>query len=342
MLRRHSKGRLQRYAQDAVSWSLRSHLLPLLPVTRLVPVSDSSGPTIEDHVRQHVPGAARVGVLLGPPRANSKPVLRVFDASGRTLAFGKVAHDDLSSRLVAHEAQVLEELAACSFEHLVAPQVVHAGTWNGRAVLYQTPLTASPGRVPAWALPLAAMQELAESAGDGCRERVADSAYAVGLQARVQGLTTSTWLADGLDGVLARCGDLELGFGRWHGDWAPWNMGSSSGRQRVWDWERSATGVPLGLDVVHFLTQRAVAHGTAGIPPWQWLLREAQEPLARWCPSPREAKATVLLYVVELLHRYVQDIGRPPTAALRQRVSMLRAFLPADTARRRKDRHVGA
>ena len=52
-----------------------------------------------------------VGVHLGPPRANRKPVLAVADRHGTLLAFAKCGVDPLTDRLVAHEAAALRHLA---------------------------------------------------------------------------------------------------------------------------------------------------------------------------------------------------------------------------------------
>jgi hypothetical protein len=58
--------------------------------------------------------------------------------------------------------------------------------------------------------------------------------------------------------VLARHGDVALEFGRWHGDWVPWNLAYSGARLVAWDWEHSATGMPVGSDVVHQAFQVAL------------------------------------------------------------------------------------
>jgi hypothetical protein len=44
-------------------------------------------------------------------------------------------------------------------------------------------------------------------------------------------------------------------FGAWHGDFTPWNMARLSEGNYLWDWERAAPSVPLGLDLCHFLFQ---------------------------------------------------------------------------------------
>ena len=66
-----------------------------------------------------------------------------------------------------------------------------------------------------------------------------------------------------LDRLAGAAGAVHLQLGRWHGDWAPWNMARAGGRVQVWDWERSVTGVPVGLDMIHFQVQREVQVGSS-------------------------------------------------------------------------------
>ena len=64
-----------------------------------------------------------------------------------------------------------------------------------------------------------------------------------------------------LDATLARLearAGTRLAFGTWHGDWGPWNLRATAGPLLVWDWERSADGVPLGFDLLHFGYQTAL------------------------------------------------------------------------------------
>jgi hypothetical protein len=57
---------------------------------------------------------------------------------------------------------------------------------------------------------------------------------------------------DRAERIESELGDVELTFGRWHGDWVPWNLGRSRGSLFAWDWAYSQTGVPFGFDVLHF------------------------------------------------------------------------------------------
>jgi hypothetical protein len=320
MLARYSTNRRQRLAQRVLARSVSTGLLPLLPVWRLIPDdSRSDAVDIEDHVRAHVPEAVSVGVLLGPPRANAKPVLRVFDRAGRTIAFGKVGHTPLSAALVRRETEVLLDLQREPLTELVSPTVLHSGEWHGLEVLLMTALAPPHRGAPSWELPLAAMYELAQRR---CSEPtpVGGSVYLADLAARVADLPAHRGLTRMFDRVSQDTAATELAFGRWHGDWAPWNTGSATRPLPVWDWERSRDGVPVGFDVVHFvlqqqLVQRADASTTAAA-----LLRLAGDALGRWYATTAQREATVLLYLTEIVQRYAADAGQAPTAALRHRL----------------------
>lgn len=327
MLRRHNTNRLQRFGQDVVALALWSRLLPLLPVARLVPAAGTPGPTIEEHVHQHVPAAAYVGVLLGPPRANAKPVLRVFGADGSTIAFGKVGHDALSGRLVRAESAVLEQLSGRTFTHLEVPRVIHTGTWHGLEVLLITPMQASVRRETSWKLPLPAMKELSSSDGLTAGP-VAKSDYLAGLMDRVHASGPVGGVPAVLDAVRPLVENVVLDYGRWHGDWAPWNTGSTAGgRLQVWDWERSEARVPVGFDAVHFLLQREFGESLAPTHDAASLLPEMTWALAALGVHRDQVEATIALYLVEILQRYVADSDGTPTSALQHRLTTIRSLI---------------
>jgi len=52
--------------------------------------------------------------------------------------------------------------------------------------------------------------------------------------------------------IESEFGALSLTFGRWHGDWVPWNLGRTRESLFAWDWAYSAPAVPLGFDALHF------------------------------------------------------------------------------------------
>jgi hypothetical protein len=341
MLERHSRSRRQRMVQGVLGRGVSSGVLSLLPVWRLVPHADGSDSTIDGYVRRQLPEAAAVGALLGPPRANAKPVLRIFDDNGRTIAFGKIGHTALAGALVRHEHRVLQELAASEFRHLEPPRVLHCGTWRGLDVLLIAALAGS-GRVqPSWRLPLAAMYELAEHA-DVTIGAVGDSSYLRTLRDHAAALPPASSWHDHVEVVARRTALTQLSFGRWHGDWAPWNMGSGSAPVPLWDWERSQVDVPMGFDVVHFILQ-AQFKDQVGAPAAVTAVREGSAAaLGRWYRDRAQVDATVLLYLCEILSRYAADAGADPAPALRARIRTIEAMLCLITDNTAEESHADA
>lgn len=334
MLARHSRSRLQRFGQAVLSRAVRSGVLPLLPVWRIVAHDDGPGlSSIQSYVRAHLPTAAAVGVLLGPPRANAKPVLRVFDAAGRTIAFGKIGHNDLAAALVRHEHRVLQELRGAGFTHLEAPNVLHCGTWRGLEVLLIEALASSDRSGPSWKTPLSAMCELAEHA-DVTNGAIGVSSYLRGLRDRAAVLPKSSPVHDRVEAVASRVAQTHLSFGRWHGDWAPWNMGNGSDPVPLWDWERSQVDVPLGFDVVHFILQEQFKDQVGATAALAAVREGSEAALARWYRDREQTDATVLLYLCEILTRYVADGGPDPAPSLSSRIDTIMTMLSllVDTA----------
>lgn len=339
MVRRHSTTRRQRLAQAALARSVSAGLLPLLPVRRIVSSRGDALASVEGYVRAHLPEADAVGVLLGPPRANAKPVLRVFDKSGRTIAYGKVGHNVLTAELVRHESAVLAELAHRALVHVEPPAVLHTGRWRDVEILLLGPLAPGRDTRPSWQAPLAAMYEVAEL-DDELPGQVGESAYLADLRARAADLPT---VAELLRRVVDQTADVELHYGRWHGDWAPWNMGGGSTRVPLWEWERSSRGVPRGFDIAHFVMQHQFRDGASPSLAAAALLESTGPALQRWYPRPDQVSATVLLYLCEILARYAADCGPATSPSLRHRIATIETVLLLVTdGRIPKETHVDA
>lgn len=342
MLERHSRSRGQRFRQAVVARAVTAGLLPLLPVWRVLPAKSGDGTaSIDGYVRMHLPRASAVGVLLGPPRANAKPVLRIFDDCGTTIAFGKVGHNELSAALVRHEHQVLHELSGADFAHLEIPQVLHFGTWHGLTVLLVSALQTAGRSEPSWQLPLAACVELAEQTEITTAD-VARSSYLQRLSRRTAALGQQSAVRDQVDAAVATIATTELSFGRWHGDWAPWNMGAGNDPVQLWDWERSQDDVPLGFDIVHFLAQQTFMARTPAPAALTTIRDGAADAMRRWDLGRHEVDATVLLYLCEILVRYTADAGASPSPALRNRIDAVTTMLTLLGERHPKEFHVDA
>lgn len=194
-------------------------------------------------------------VILGRPRPNRKPVIKVLSPSGEVLAFAKVGWNDLTRDLVRAERANVERVAAARPLTFRLPTILEAGSWAGLELLVTAPVPPPRGGDgPPLRMPGDATREIAML--DGLiRAPFGDSAYRADLVARLErggSDEDSMVLATAIDRIDHAWEKGEVSFGSWHGDWIPWNQVRIDGDLFVWDWERAGTGVPTGLDVAHF------------------------------------------------------------------------------------------
>jgi hypothetical protein len=263
--------------------------------------------TIEDHLARELGRPVLVSLHLGPARANRKPVLQLLDAGGGTIGFAKVATTALAGRLVAAEAETLGMLARAGLTHLTPPRVLSGGSWRGLEVLVQSPLPVRQPRRPSAARLAAATAEVA--AVGGTTTQPLAGPYLAGLRERVAALPAGP-TRDGLAGALdaLRPAGAELLIGSWHGDWTPWNTAVVADTVLAWDWERFAGGVPVGFDALHYdLQPRALGQVDAAGAAAADSVRRAPGLLAPLGVPAGSAPAVAVLYLVEILTRYVGD-----------------------------------
>jgi hypothetical protein len=293
----------------ALAFAARLGAGVLLPdQVRIGSGAESAVEAIDGYLSRCLRRKIYVSLYVGAPRANGKPVLQLVTADGETLAFAKVAVNDLTEQLVRRETVALEALSRQRFEHLVVPEVLHSGSWNGHEILVQAALSGDSDDV-AEALP-AAMLEVA-ALGATPPQRAGSSPYWERLEERLAGLP-DTSLADQLAGMLPRlqavAADPEVRLGSWHGDWTPWNMTSAGRRVAIWDWERFESGVPWGFDALHHRLQGSIVRGrTDPRSAASALVDEAPGLLAPFGVAPPAATFTALAYLTEIAARYLRD-----------------------------------
>jgi hypothetical protein len=267
--------------------------------------------TIETYLADVLCRDVLLSVYLGPPRANRKPVLQILTPDGEPVAFAKVGINPLTCSLVRAERAALARLDQAGLSEISVPRVLHHNQWNGLEVLVLSVVPAwlrrralSPERL------VAAMQAVASV--DGLRsEAVPGCAYLLRLRERLAGADQGpeqAALTQALDTLAARAGGIDLTFGAWHGDWAPWNMASTEHGLMVWDWERFTAGVPLGFDALHYRLQAELGPGhrdpltAATASP-----RSAAQLLAPFGIGAEQARLTAILYLSDLATRYLVD-----------------------------------
>jgi hypothetical protein len=190
---------------------------------------------------------------------NFKPTLQIFDRHG-VRGFAKVGWTAPTARLVSNEAETLADRQAPP-ETLRRPDLLYRGQWCGLPITVVQPMPisvrryrfASPPRAPA----------LAEVAGELTFRHLTTTGYWHGVR-RFIAAQSPPALCDGLSAyadALEAAAPEPLAFGRWHGDWVPWNLALDGPDLYAFDWEHSSCEVPWGLDLAHWSFQQALVTG---------------------------------------------------------------------------------
>jgi hypothetical protein len=303
------QSRSARLKRDAVVAALRTGASGVLLRDRIRitgPVSES----INGHLHEALGRELSVSIHIGPARANRKPVLQLISPEGETFGFGKLGTGPLTRQLVRAETASLGVLSRSGLSQLAVPTVLHAGQWRGLEVLIQSALPVWLPRAPLSRDRLnAAMLDIA-----GCRGyysgTLVGSAYWAELRGRLAAVgdrPEGVALTAAAELLASHSGQHSLRYGAWHGDWAPWNMANLADKLLVWDWERFATGVPVGFDAIHHELQRRIQSSDDAAGAVEATVRQAGELLAPFDVAGEVRELTALLYLVDLAVRYLAD-----------------------------------
>lgn len=266
-----------------------------------------AGDSIEHYLSGILGTEVVVGLGVGTLRANQKPILQVFDRRGRCVAYVKVGDSALTAGLVRQEGANLAALAEHSWQLLEIPALLHRGSWKGLELLVISALdtTVRPGGGALLQPPLEPLDELYDRYDEGSAA-LAGTAYWQELRGTAELIDDADQRAsyeEALDRIERNRGDDEVRLTAWHGDFAPWNLNHRGGRLQLWDWERFATGVPAGLDRVHY-----VVHTSTRASGFSDAVLDAAltSPYASHpkCP-PAEQDLVAGLYLASLAARYL-------------------------------------
>lgn len=187
--------------------------------------------------------ASSVAITLGPKRHNRKPVIQLI-ADGVTIAYAKVACDEVTEQLVTSEAPWFGRSGEARGA-LAIPKLLDVIVWNGRTVAVMAaagvtehdPAALDTERIAALTRDIARLgNRRTTSVAELVRERFSD---------------VSTELQATAAMVATHFGDERVEVGAWHGDLTPWNTISENMRTWVLDWEFAGDSVPVGADALH-------------------------------------------------------------------------------------------
>lgn len=214
----------------------------------------------QDSLQQHIAGLlgepVTMAVTIGNARVNRKPVLQIFDAQGRTLAFAKVGDSVVAASDVRGEAARLAEIEG-RLERFEIPRVLSLTQWQGMVVMLITAVRTVPQDPRRfWRIPLAAMDDFSLQLGHSTAP-LAEVPSWQRLRA-AQDDFAGTRLPELMEQVeQAAAAAPELVVGSWHGDWTGWNMAVRDDVVQLWDFERFESGVVQGMDAFHYAVNAA-------------------------------------------------------------------------------------
>ena len=267
--------------------------------------------TIESALAALVGQPVEISLHLGAARANRKPVLQLLSEAGETIGFAKIGINALTRQLVTGELAALVRLSEIRLTRMTVPRALASGSWQDLEILVLNPLPVWERRRPLTDTVLAeALAELARSAGTSTAP-LAGSGYWHQLTVRLE------QAGDGPDheslaALIKRLGSLagnsKMTFGCWHGDLTPWNLANTRAGLAVWDWERFATGVPIGFDALHYwLNTRVVRPSQDPVRAATDCVGLAPKLLDGFGAGTEQAKLTALAYLADLSVRYLAD-----------------------------------
>jgi hypothetical protein len=263
-------------------------------------------PPIETAINPLFPGRnVRWALSSGAPEGarNRKASALVLSSDGQMLAFVKLARSEIAKRILAREAQVLEQLAKMPAIAPSVPELLFSGEIDQVLALAQKPLHGDPAPLGM----TAAHRQFLQSLQTPVTVSAADTSIASGLQGRLRALPTlRPDLADIHDRVMNELRQFEVPMTIIHGDFAPWNLRADRGRVVAFDWEYGELhGLPL-IDEIHYRLQ-------CGWLLEEWTTQEAldcldavanQRPLGL---QPMQVEAISTLYLLDTLVRLLAE-----------------------------------
>jgi hypothetical protein len=209
---------------------------------------------------EHVTGEMEVllALSLGTVGAFQKLTIQAMRTDGTVLGYLKLPFAGTAAlERLQNEATTVGTLALHPQMRPYIPQLLFEGSWEGRYVVFQSPLGGKVGPSVYGAIHDNFLRKLHSLSSDSVPGS-AIVAQTADVWKRVANRFGTSWQNLGRE-VLSRAErDLSgraVQCGLSHGDFTPWNTRVLSGELTVFDWESSRPLMPSQWDRFHFLTQ---------------------------------------------------------------------------------------
>jgi hypothetical protein len=228
---------------------------------------------------------------------------------GTPLGFVKVGWNDWTRDAVRREAAALRACAGSTMR-LGVPALIGQYAWRGLDFLVTAPLPPGVRRLNASSrLPEVGVIREISRLSEVYFGELATSPWWLGLRTRIAtGVidpAARAQLDEVADGVERQHGRASLEFGRWHGDFVPWNLARLGKRLFAWDWESSAPQAPVGFDALHFHFQVAfVACGRSVAEAAALAVRSGRPALDALGIAPGMHSLVATLHLLDLAVRH--------------------------------------
>lgn len=236
-------------------------------------------------------------VVIGPRRANRKPVAFIVDAHNELIAVAKFGYNEVTRPLVRHEARALARVASSLVGHVHVPSLIGASRIGDIEVMAMRQLPPLEGKRQVSCAELVSVVRAISASGGPPRSELSSLLG----HPRMRPLADMASMIDEAS--------TKAPVGAIHGDFHTGNIGiAQDQRPVVWDWERWSDGVPIGFDLLHYNLQYWIAH--EGITPQaaaDRLIDTAPSLLAPLQVSPSVATDVARDCLIRLAARYVGD-----------------------------------
>ncbi|CAN5223870.1 hypothetical protein BH09ACT11_BH09ACT11_07970 [soil metagenome] len=271
-----------------------------------VRVGGAQASALRETLTQSLGQPVSVSMRIGSHRANRKPVLRLFDGSGRTIAFAKLGVNSLTDQLVRDEAAALDFVGRLTLRHVRVPEVVSMTDLSGHPLLILSAVPTTARQVTA--AQLNGVLDDIFAIGPAQSRRLASTEHWQELGRRIRHASghDAVELLELYDAATRVLGGIELPHGGCHGDLTPWNLAAVGDHVSVWDWERFRTEIPAGSDKLHHRLQcDVVGKGIAPRAAARGVAAEVDILLPDLDPPQRQA--ALAAYLLDIGCRYAED-----------------------------------